>query len=51
MIFSTLWFGGEGLQSYVTWVFPQLVDVLSVVASSHYKQRVVFAILKSLLWR
>jgi hypothetical protein len=49
--FSTLWFGGEGLQSYVTWVFPQLVDVLSVVASSHYKQRVVFAILKSLLWR
>jgi len=44
---STLCFGGEGLQACVAWgVSP--ADVLSTVARSRCKQRMVFAVFKAL---
>ena len=46
-ISSTLYFGGKGLQACVAWGVPP-ADVLSAVARSRCKQRVVFAILKAL---
>ena len=44
---STLYFGGEGLQACVAWGVPP-ADVLSAVARSRCKQRVVFAVFKAL---
>ena len=44
---STLCFCGEGLQAYVAWSVPP-ADVLSAIARSRYKQRVVFAVFKVL---
>ena len=43
---STICFGGEGLQACVAWGVPP-ADVLSAVARSHCKQRVVFAVFKA----
>jgi hypothetical protein len=42
-----LCFGGEGLQACVVWGVPP-ADVLSVVARSRCKQRVVFTVFKAL---
>ena len=44
---STLYFRGEGLQACVAWGVPP-ADVLSAVARSRCKQRVVFAVFKAL---
>ena len=44
---STLCFGGKWLQACVAWGVPP-ADVLSAVARSRCKQRVVFAVFKSL---
>ena len=44
---SILYFGGEGLQACVVWSVPP-ADVLSAVARSRCKQRVVFAVFKAL---
>ena len=44
---STLCFGGEGLQACVAWSVPP-ADVLSAVARSRCKQRVVFVVFKAL---
>ena len=44
---STLYFCGEGLQAYVAWSVPP-ADVLSSIARSRYKQRVIFAVFKVL---
>ena len=44
---STLCFGGEGLQACFAWGVPP-ADVLSAVARSRCKQRVVFAVFKAL---
>ena len=44
---STIYFGGEGLQACVAWGVPP-ADVLSAVARSRCKQRVVFAVFKAL---
>jgi len=46
-VYSTLCFGGEGLQACVAWSVPP-ADVLSAVARSHCKQRVVFVVFKAL---
>ena len=44
---STLYFGGEGLQACIAWGVPP-ADVLSAVARSRCKQRVVFVVFKAL---
>ena len=46
-ISSTLYFGGKGLQACVAWSVPP-ANVLSAVARSRCKQRVVFAVFKAL---
>jgi len=46
-ISSTLYFGGEGLQACIAWGVPP-ADVLSAIARSRCKQRVVFAVFKVL---
>ena len=47
LVSSTLYFGGEGLQACLAWGVPA-ADVLSAVARSRCKQRVVFAVFKAL---
>ena len=47
LVSSTFCFGGEGLQACVAWGVPP-ADVLSVVARSRCKQRVVFAVFKAM---
>lgn len=49
LVSSTLCFDGRGLQVYVPWYSS--ADVLSAVAKSRYKQRVVFAAFKTLCGR
>ena len=47
LVSSTLCFDDEGLQASVAWGVPP-ADVLSAVARSRCKQRVVFAVFKAL---
>ena len=47
LVSSTRYFGGEGLQACLAWGVPP-ADVLSAVARSRCKQRVVFAVIKTL---
>jgi len=47
LVYSTLCFGGEVLQACVAWGVPP-ANILSVVASSRCKQRVVFVVFKAL---
>ena len=47
LVSSNLCFGGEGLEACVAWGVPP-ADVLSAIARSRCKQRVVFAVFKAL---